>query len=173
MYWQTTFEGTVLSTGLRRANFRKRKLHTDVDNNVFESYSSLCSNNAGKHRMVDLPWTSPVSSFCLVQNNDSEVFRRYTELYATGTSRNIQHVCNDTTVSTFSHDQDPHNAGPFVSNHRKRTVGQSQIIPTPAEASTSKRARRFLVRNSTRSRVNTEGCSSATAVGRLLFLMLP
>ncbi|GKB31098.1 DNA helicase [Tanacetum coccineum] len=103
---RTAFEGTVLSTGLRRANFRKRKLHTDADNNVFESYSSLCSNNA-----------------------------------------------------------DPHNAGPFVSNHRKRTAGQSQIIPTPAEASTSKRARRFLVRNSTRSRVNTEGCSSATAVG--------
>ncbi|GJV26056.1 hypothetical protein Tco_0942681 [Tanacetum coccineum] len=56
-HWEasTTFRGTVLLAGLRRANFRKRKLQTDADNNVFESYSSLCSNNTSKRRTVDLP----------------------------------------------------------------------------------------------------------------------
>ncbi|GJU98400.1 DNA helicase [Tanacetum coccineum] len=44
-------------------------------------------------------------------------------------------------------------------------AGQSQIIPTTAKASTLKRARRFPMRNSTRPRMNKEGCSSATDVG--------
>nr|GEW79410.1 helitron helicase-like domain-containing protein [Tanacetum cinerariifolium] len=93
--FRNAFEGTVLSTGLRRANLGKRRLQTDADNSAFDSYSSLCSNNTEIHGTC-----------------------------ATGTSTNIQPMCNDTTASAFAHDQvfafahdqDPHNAGPLVSN---------------------------------------------------------
>nr|GEW79902.1 hypothetical protein [Tanacetum cinerariifolium] len=98
-----------------------------------------------------------------------EVFQKYTDLCATSAARNVQNMANNARASD--------DIGYSVSNRRKRTAGNSQIMLTPVEATTSKRTRRFPTINSNMSvghssesqrvsrRVNAEGCSSAAAVG--------
>ncbi|GKC53905.1 hypothetical protein Tco_1076650 [Tanacetum coccineum] len=163
-----TFKGTMLVAGSCHTNAGKRKLQTTDVNDPFRSYSSLCSSNAGKRRMVDSPWTMPVSLFHFAGRSHSEVFQKYMDLCATGAARNVQNMANIRASDDI---------GSSVSNRRKRTAGNSKIMLTPVEATTSKRTRQFPMINSNISardsgesqrvsrRVNAEGYSSTAAIG--------
>nr|GEU86458.1 hypothetical protein [Tanacetum cinerariifolium] len=100
-----TFKGTMLVAGSCHTNARKQKLQTADANDPFRFYSSLCSSNASKCRMVDSPRTMPVSSFHLAGSSHSEVFQKYIGLCATGVARNVQNMANNARGTTFAHDE--------------------------------------------------------------------
>nr|GEY31396.1 hypothetical protein [Tanacetum cinerariifolium] len=128
-----------------------------------------CHTNAEKQKLQTANANDPFRSYSFISSSN-----KYTDLYATGVARNVQNMANNARASD--------DIG--SSNRQNRTVGNSQIMLTPVEATTSKITIRFPMINSNISaghsgksqrvsrRVNAEGCSSAAAVALSLLWRL-
>ncbi|GJZ69436.1 mitogen-activated protein kinase 15-like protein, partial [Tanacetum coccineum] len=75
---------------------------------------SLCSRSVSRRR-TEVCSTSPSADFLATLGVVSH--------------RNPEQPYDDVVISAFTHNEDPNRIGPSISNRRKRTVGNPQVIP--------------------------------------------
>nr|GEZ50235.1 hypothetical protein [Tanacetum cinerariifolium]GEZ51041.1 hypothetical protein [Tanacetum cinerariifolium] len=164
--WSTTFKGMSHLSG---SPYASHELLTMIMQHNFQC----------RRRLVDLPQTTTVADFCSEETTNSELFWKYTKLCATS----VTTTCSiNSSASLYA--KDPNRTSHSISNHRRRTSGNSQAIPTTDEVGTSKRVRRPPVTSSIMSVghsnrlppilacANTEGYTSVAGASKHLLHML-